>query len=148
MTTPLRMSFDVACPLERAFTVWTSEIGTWWPRDHTVSGRAELVVLQSGVGGRIYERAPDGTEHDWGAVTIWEPPTRLAYSWHLGQEPAHATEVEITFLTQGTAATKIEIEHRGWERLGTSGPVLRDRNRDGWESVVPHFLAAAAKGDR
>ena len=63
---PLRMSFDVACTVEHAFEVWTSGMGTWWPQDHTASGKAELVVLESGVGGRIYERSSDGVEHDWG----------------------------------------------------------------------------------
>jgi hypothetical protein len=29
MTTPLRMSFDVACSADHAFTVWTVGIGTW-----------------------------------------------------------------------------------------------------------------------
>ncbi|MDQ2815897.1 MAG: hypothetical protein M3Z75_29655 [Actinomycetota bacterium] len=51
MTEPLRMSFDVACSAGHAFRVWTSGIGTWWPPDHTVTGRAALVVLQEGVGG-------------------------------------------------------------------------------------------------
>lgn len=84
MNAPLRMSFDVACSAEHAFTVWTSGIGRWWPPDHTVTGQADLVViLQSGVGGRIYERTSDGVEHDWGEVTVWKPPTKLAYLWHL-----------------------------------------------------------------
>ena len=61
MTKPLRMSFDVACSAGHAFTVWTSGIGAWWPPDHTMTGRAEAVVLQGGVGGRIYERTADGT---------------------------------------------------------------------------------------
>ena len=60
MTAPLRMSFDVACSADHAFTVWTSGIGTWWPPDHTKTGRAEAVVLQGGVGGRIFERTADG----------------------------------------------------------------------------------------
>src|SRR5262249_8925243 len=64
MPEPLRMAFDVACPAEHAFTVWTSAIGTWWPADHTVSGAPSAVVMEGGVGGRIYERAADGTEHD------------------------------------------------------------------------------------
>ena len=50
MTEPLRMSFDVACSAEHAFTVWTARIGTWWPADHTVTGRAEAAVLQGDVG--------------------------------------------------------------------------------------------------
>ena len=67
MTAPLRMSFEVDCSAEHAFAVWTSGIGTWWPADHTVTGQDGLrVVMQSGVGGRIYERTADGAEHDWG----------------------------------------------------------------------------------
>lgn len=98
MTEPLRMSFDVDCPAEHAFTVWTAGIGTWWPADHTVSGEPGLtVVMQGGVGGRIYERTRDGVEHDWGEVTVWNPPTRLVYLWHLRRDRSDATEVEIRF---------------------------------------------------
>ncbi len=148
MTAPLRMSLEVACSVEHAFTVWTSGIGAWWPRDHTVSGQGDLdVVLQSGVGGRIYERTSDGVEHDWGEVTVWKPPTQLAYLWHLRADRADATEVEIRFVSQGDAATRIEIEHRGWERLGTAGEQARNQNRAGWQTLLPHFLAAIAKGD-
>ena len=45
MTEPLRISIDVACSAEHAFTVWTSGIGSWWPPDHTVSGRGDLEVF-------------------------------------------------------------------------------------------------------
>lgn len=147
MTDPLRMSFDVACPAEHAFRVWTSGFGTWWPPDHTVTGRAGLVVLQDGVGGRIYERTAEGTEYEWGEVTVWQPPARLAYLWYLGRDRADATEVDIRFLAQGAGVTRIEIEHRGWERLGAVGGPWRDRNRAGWQSLLPHFMAAIAKGD-
>ena len=70
MTSPLRLSFDVDCAPDHAFSVWTSKIGTWWPRDHTVSGDAAEVVLEAGAGGRIYERTASGTRHDWGEVTV------------------------------------------------------------------------------
>ncbi len=149
MSSPLRLSFDVACSVEHAFTVWTAGIGTWWPPDHTVTGDRDLViVLQNGVGGRIYERTPTGIEHDWGEVTIWEPPSRLVYLWHLRRDRADATEVEICFRARGTAATRIEIEHRGWERLGTDGEQWRDRNRAGWATLLPHFQTAITSGDQ
>jgi Activator of Hsp90 ATPase homolog 1-like protein len=148
VTEPLRMSFEVACPPEHAFEVWTSDIDTWWPPDHTVTGQADLtVVLQPGVGGRIYERTSDGTEHDWGEVTVWDPPTRLGYRWHLRQAEADATEVVIDFVAQGEGATRVDIEHRGWERLGLAGQQRRQTNRNGWESVLPHFVAAVEKGE-
>jgi activator of Hsp90 ATPase-like protein len=145
MNTPIRMTLDVECSAEHAFAVWTSEIGTWWPRDHTVSGRAEDIVLEDGVGGRIYERTPDGVEHDWGRVTVWEPPRQLAYLWHLGHDPEDATEVEITFHDKGSEATRVEIEHRGWERIAAADE-LRNQNRAGWDALIPHFLAALRKG--
>jgi uncharacterized protein YndB with AHSA1/START domain len=149
MNEPLTMSFDVACSPEHAFSVWTTGIGSWWPRDHTVTGRPDLdVVLQGRLGGRIYERTSDGVEHDWGEVTLWEPPTRLAYIWHIGQDRANATEVEVRFSAQGAADTRIDIEHRGWQRLGAAGEERRAQNRGGWEALLPRFLAAIAKGDR
>jgi uncharacterized protein YndB with AHSA1/START domain len=147
MNTPLRMSFEVDCSVEHAFDVWTSGIGTWWPPDHTVTGHAEAVVLQSGVGGRIYERGPDGVEHEWGEVRIWEPPTQVTYSWYLGRDFDDAGEVDVRFLARGDGATTVEIEHRGWERARDAGDEWRQRNLAGWQTVTPHFVAAITKGD-
>ena len=49
---PLTVAFDVGCSRSHAFDVWTSHIGTWWPKDHTVGGEPEVeVILQAGVGG-------------------------------------------------------------------------------------------------
>ena len=149
MKAPLKMSFDVACSADHAFRVWTSEIDTWWPPDHTVSEQVDIkIVLESGVGGRIYERTSEGVEHDWGEVTVWNPPRQLVYLWHLRQDRADATEVEIQFVAQSATATRIEIEHRGWERLGAAGEERRAQNRGGWQSLLPHFRAAIERGDR
>jgi hypothetical protein len=148
MTAPLRMQFEVTCSVEHAFTVWTSRFGAWWPSDHTVTGRSDLdVVLQTGVGGRIYERTPEGVEYDWGVVTVWAPPTELGYRWHLRRDRADATEVRIRFLALGPAATRVDIEHRGWERLGATADECREQNYAGWQTLMPHFLAAIANGD-
>ncbi|HYU83171.1 MAG TPA: hypothetical protein VEK80_00080, partial [Kribbellaceae bacterium] len=84
MIEPLRLSFEVACPAEHAFRVWTAKISRWWPADHTVTGEPGLdVVLEPRVGGRIFERTAAGAEHEWGEITAWEPPRRLGYLWHL-----------------------------------------------------------------
>ena len=144
MIDPIRLAFEVRCPPEHAFAVWTGRIGQWWPADHTVSGETGLaVVLEPRRGGRIFERTTAGVEHDWGEVTVWEPPSRLAYLWHLRRDRADATEVEIRFLPHGDATTLVEIEHRGWEALGADGESWRDRNHGGWASLLPHFVAAA-----
>jgi uncharacterized protein YndB with AHSA1/START domain len=102
-----------------------------------------VVIFESRPGGRIYERTPDGIEHDWGEVLAWEPPRRLAYLWHLGTDRSRATEVDISF-TGGDAGTTVSIVHRGWERLGADGLAWRQRNLGGWSGLLPHYRQAAA----
>jgi uncharacterized protein YndB with AHSA1/START domain len=138
---PLRLSFQVDCTPPHAFGVWTGRIGQWWPTDHSVSAERDLdIILEPRVGGRLFERTATGQEHDWGEVTVWDPPKRLAYLWHLRRDRADATEVEISFHEDGEA-TRIDIEHRGWERLGADGPDWRNRNQAGWGALVAHFTA-------
>jgi uncharacterized protein YndB with AHSA1/START domain len=142
MTEPLRLSFVVQCSREHAFRVWTTKLSQWWPASHTVTGSSDVdVVLEPWVGGRIFERGADGVEHDWGQISRWDPPDRFGYRWHLRQDRADATQVEILFVDEG-GGTRVEIEHSGWERLGAKGPGLRERNQAGWQGLLPHLMAA------
>jgi hypothetical protein len=142
---PLRFAFEVECPVEDAFDLWTRRTSSWWPRSHTVTGEQGLqVVFEGRPGGRIFERTPAGREVEWGQITVWEPPRRLCYLWYIRTDRADATEVEIRFNGSGDALTRVEIEHRGWERIGASGPVWRDANNGGWSGVLPDYRAACA----
>ena len=144
MTEPLRFTFELSCPPDHAFEVWTRRASLWWPKAHTISGESGLeVVFEPHVGGRIFERTPAGLEHDWGEVTVWEPPHRLAYLWYIATDRASGTDVEIRFHPLDDGRTRVEIEHAGWERLGERGPDWRNANVGGWEGVLPHYLEAA-----
>lgn len=144
MTAPLEIEFTVACPPHHAFEVWTGRISTWWPTSHSVTGAADLeVTLEPFTGGRIFERTPQGVEHDWGEVTVWEPPHRLGYLWHLMFDRSEATDVEISFLPDGEH-TLVRIVHGGWDRLGEPGIERRRRNRQGWSGVITHYEVACA----
>jgi hypothetical protein len=137
---PVTLSFEVSCSPEHAFRVWTADIASWWPADHSVSGEPGLeVVLEGRVGGRIYERTAAGVEYEWGEVTTWQPPERFGYLWHLRRDRADATQVDIRFSAAGDI-TVVDIEHTGWERLGADGPTWRDRNLGGWQTLLPHYL--------
>jgi uncharacterized protein YndB with AHSA1/START domain len=122
--------------------MWTSRAELWWPRSHTVS-RAEAldIVFEARPGGRIFERVEDGVEHDWGRVTVWDPPHRLSYRWHLFFDPEEATDIEITF-APADAGTRVRIEQRGWERLGAAGVQRRTNTDRAWSAIVPEFVAA------
>jgi uncharacterized protein YndB with AHSA1/START domain len=146
MIEPLRLSFVVECPADHAFAVWTERTSSWWPVAHTVTSEPGLeVVFQPLVGGRIFERTPRGDEVEWGEITAWEPPSRLAYLWHIRDDRADATEVEIKFVDRGNATTRVDIEHRGWERLGSRGPGWREVNLGGWNGVLPAYQAACSR---
>ena len=88
---PLRFAFDVECPLEDAFDLWTRRTSMWWPRSHTVTGeRGVQVIFEARPGGRIFERTADGHEVEWGEITVWEPPRRLGYIWYIRTNRADA----------------------------------------------------------
>jgi uncharacterized protein YndB with AHSA1/START domain len=146
MIDPLVISFDVACSPAHAFETWTSRIDAWWPADHTASGdRDAVITLEPQLGGRLFERTPEGEEHDWGRVQEWDPPNRFGYTWHLRRDAADATDVRITFSALDDGGTRVEIVHSGWERLGAEGQEWRDRNRGGWDTLLPHFVAIAER---
>jgi uncharacterized protein YndB with AHSA1/START domain len=149
MIEPFRLAFEVEAPQRHAFDVYTRGIDRWWPASHTHTGRSDLlIVLEGRAGGRIFERTPDGEEFDWGRVQVWEPPSRLMYSWHLRRDPAEWTEVEVLFRPVSEDATRVEIEHRGWERLGAQGQLERDMHGGGWGTLLPHYEAAVMAAAR
>jgi uncharacterized protein YndB with AHSA1/START domain len=144
---PIEIQFEVACSPEHAFDTWANRTSAWWPRSHSMTSAPGLVVtIEPRAGGRIFERTPEGAEHDWGEVLAWEPPNRLAYLWHLGTDRSRATEVDISF-TGGASATTVTITHRGWERLGADAPAWRQRNLGGWSGLLPHYRAAIGPPD-
>ena len=57
------MAFDVDCPVEHAFDLWTRRTSSWWPVAHTVTAESGLEVIFEGrAGGRIFERTVGGRE--------------------------------------------------------------------------------------
>ena len=142
MTEPLEVAFVVACPPEHAFDTWARRTALWWPSSHTLTSEPGTELrFEAREGGRIFECAPDGREHDWGRIEVWEPPQRLVYSWHLMFPAEDATEVDVTF-NPADGGTAVRIVHRGWERLGEVGAERRERNRQGWAGVVEHYRVA------
>ena len=139
-------SVTVSVPVERAFEVFTAEIGTWWPlRTHAVdTERSETVVMEGRVGGRLFERTPTGEEHVWGTLVAWEPPNRIVYSWHPGRGEETAQEVEITFSPEGEG-TRVDIRHYGWEKLGDRLEETVASYNEGWDKVIAVYARAAER---
>lgn len=145
-TEPLVYTFTVACLPDHAFDTWTARINRWWPKDHSISGDPDPTIQIEGfVGGRIIERDNDGTEYEWGRVTLWEPPTKLAYTWFPGATPERPTVVELTFVEED-GKTTVHLVNSGWELLGPDGAKRREGNEQGWSAVLGAYQSHLEEG--
>jgi uncharacterized protein YndB with AHSA1/START domain len=104
----------------------------------------EAVVFEGRLGGRIFERLGDGSEHDWGTVLAWEPPARVVFDWQPIRERPGVTEVEVCFVDRG-ASTDVELVHRYWERLGQVARDVRAGYVGGWDTVLGEYLRVAER---
>jgi len=149
---PVRRAVTVKASQARAFEVFTSRIGAWWPKSHHIGKvEPETVVIEPRTGGRWFERALDGSECDLGKVLAWEPPARLLLAWQLNPKFQYQadliTEVELRFIPDGTGATRVELEHRNLERFGDGAAAMRDRidAPRGWPMILDAFADAAGR---
>ncbi len=132
----IRKEVLVDFPPADAFDLFTKGIARWWPvRTHSYAGdQVERVVFETHVGGRVYEVTAEG-EQDWARVRELDRPNRFVLEWLIGS--AHATEVEVTFATEGPG-TRVVLEHRGFQDGEARG------NYDGgWDIVLAPFVEAA-----
>jgi uncharacterized protein YndB with AHSA1/START domain/uncharacterized damage-inducible protein DinB len=142
----------VKASAERAFAVFTEGFDTWWPRAHHI-GKQPLVkaVIEPRVGGRCFGREADGTECDWGRVLAWEPPHRFVLAWQIDPtwqyEPdlTKASEVEIRFTPEAGGMTRVDLEHRNFERHGEGAGLIRTGvdGPNGWGDLLQLYAKTA-----
>ena len=142
---PVRKAVTVPAVPQRAFELFTAHMQEWWPlATHSVGAQDAVgVVFGGGVGGLIIETLADGTTSVWGTVTDWEPPHRVAFTWHAGTSEAEATRVEVTFTEDGPGRTVVVLVHSGWKHR-PDGASARDGYDSGWGPVINRFAETAA----
>lgn len=150
---PVRKSVVVDASPAQAFDVFTTGIDRWWPKSHGI-GTAPLraSVIEPFVGGRWYTRHEDGTDVVVGHVRVWEPGARLVVSWEISADwkpdarAAFASEVDVRFAAESGGRTRVELEHRDFERMGPSaGEKMRNDVDGGWPTLLELFMRQAAK---
>ncbi len=141
----------VAASQERAFSVFTQGMTSWWPASHHIAKvDLERIVVEPKAGGRWYERGVDGSECEWGRVLVWEPNGRVTFAWHLDGEwvyrpdPATSSEVEIRFVPKGPKETSVELTHRFIERHANATSVFDGvGSPEGWNGLLELFRRTA-----
>jgi len=148
--TVVRKEIVVEAPVDRAFSVFTDRFGDFKPREHNLLGAPITeTTFEPRVGGHIYDRAEDGSECRWARILAYEPPTRVVFSWDIGPtwqietDPANASEVEVRFVAEGPARTRVELEHRHIDRHGPGWDAVYDGvdGDGGWPLYLTRYAA-------
>jgi uncharacterized protein YndB with AHSA1/START domain len=146
--TSVQTSIVVEVGAERAFSVFTDGIGSWWdPDHHLLEGELAEMVFEPRVGGHVLDRGVDGSECRWARVLVYEPPERFVISWDISTQWKLETdldktsEVEVRFVPEGPDRTRVELEHRHLERHGDGWEGMRDSvgSPQGWEGGLRRF---------
>lgn len=124
MSSRVQVSLRVAASPQRAFDVFTREIGAWWRPNQLFQFTPQSAGIlsfepaeQAGGQGRLIETQADGSVFEIGRVTVWEPGERLAFGWRQASfSDAQHTHVEVRFEAVG-AETRVTVEHRGWDTV-------------------------------
>jgi uncharacterized protein YndB with AHSA1/START domain len=124
-----RVSVSVAVPPMLAFEIFTQEIDRWWRRGlkfRNAGADNGFIHIEPKLGGRLFESI-DGGDSDThvfevGRVSVWEPPTRLCFTWRNANYAAHEqTTVDVVFAA-AAAGTLVTVTHYGLAALRADHP--------------------------
>jgi uncharacterized protein YndB with AHSA1/START domain len=146
----VQKTITVEATTARAFEVFTAGFDSWWPRSHHI-GKSPMKksIIECRAGGRCYTLQEDGTDCDWGRVLAWEPPLRFVMAWQIthewGYQPdlSKSSEVEVTFTAVDGGRTRVDLQHRYFERMGPSGAAMRTavESPGGWGSLLQMYAS-------
>jgi uncharacterized protein YndB with AHSA1/START domain len=128
---------------EKAFRIFTEEIGLWWRRDTPYwndSKRGLSIRIEPRLDGRfleVYDLERE-TGFEVGRVTAWEPGSRLALTWtQTGWPEGVSTDIEVTF-EPANGGTVVRLQHAGFERV-PDAETSASRYDTGWNTLLGWF---------
>ena len=153
---PVRKDVRVETTPQKAFEVFTAGIDRWWPKSHGVGGSTvHKSIIEPFVGGRWYTHHEDGSDVVIGHVRVWQPAERLIVSWEISAEwkpdarPAVSSEVEVRFTAEAGGRTRVDLEHRNFERMGgAAGEKMRKDVDGGWPHLLELYAQHAARAEK
>ncbi|KMO72895.1 MAG: SRPBCC domain-containing protein [Mycolicibacterium rufum] len=153
----VRRSVVVNASIDVAFALFTSRFDDIKPREHNLLAvPIAETVFEPWAGGAIYDRGVDGSQCRWARVLVCDPPNRIVFTWDIGPtwqietDPAKTSEVEVQFTAESADRTRVQLEHRYFERHGpgweaVAGGVDGDA---GWPLYLQRFTRLADKAPR
>lgn len=123
---------------ERAWQGLTAEIGAWWPRHFFTHPNPQGFVLETHLGGRVYEDWGDGAGVLWGTIVVWVPGQRMTWACEMYPDWSGPGRSFVTFTLEDRGGlTIVKVEDAGIcinaHQAGTS-------LNNGWQELIGvHF---------
>lgn len=152
MLDPIIKTIEVPCSQAKAFEVFVSEMGAWWPLDKrsmSMQGGgkpAKSLRIDPKQGGKIVEIGHDDTEHHWGTIKSYDPHDSLSMDFHMGLPAENASLVEVRFTALEGDRTRVELTHGNWEAFGDMAEMMRGGYGSGWVIIFEQAYKSACSG--
>ncbi len=152
MLDPIVKTIEVPCSQAKAFEVFVSEMGAWWPLDKrsmSMQGGgkpAKSLRIEPKQGGKIVEIGHDDTEHHWGTIKSYDPHDSLSMDFHMGLPAENASLVEVRFTALEGDRTRVELTHGNWEAFGDMAEMMRGGYGSGWAIIFEQAYKSACGG--
>lgn len=149
---PIRKSVVVNTGVERAFALFVDKFDAIKPREHNLLPvPIDKTVFEPRVGGHIYDVGVDGSRCEWARVLVYDPPSRVVFSWDIGptwqleHDHTRTSEVEVRFVAESVDRTRVELEHRHLDRHGAGWRSVADGvdGDAGWPLYLHRYVALA-----
>jgi hypothetical protein len=140
---------EVPCSREKAFKIFTEQMGTWWPihqRSMSMawhSKPAKSLEVQAKLGGKITEIGDDDTQHHWGTFTDFAPHDRVRFDLHMGMPPDQTSHVEVVFEALSDNATRVILTQTNFEGFGEMAAMVLQGYTSGWPVIFEQAYAKA-----
>lgn len=139
----LESTVDVQVAPERAFGIWTEQVGLWWPRGYSVSRTpGARFSYEQRQGGRLLERVPEGPEIVWARTVVYAAPTRLVYAFVPGGSGDYTSHVELTFEAHN-GGTRVTAKHGLGQFTPDRWKSMQGRFQEVWDKLLPAYRAHA-----
>ena len=140
----IRKTIEVNAPAERAFRVFTGQMGRWWNKQFSINRGIPQkdVVIEPRSGGHWYEIGEDGSKCLWGRVLEWDEPERVSLAWQINSDWNYDSQFETTLevlFEERDGITTVTLTHGDLERFGAAVVEQIERMDGGWGMLLDGF---------
>lgn len=134
-----RFQVEIAAKPKAVWKAMTRDIRKWWPTHFHSSEKTRAFVMETEVGGRVYEDYGSGEGAEWGKLIVFQPHDKLVWTGsHFGGNGKNWGQFYVTILLEEQGnATVLKFEDSGFGMLDEALPSSLEA---GWKELYGTHL--------